>query len=331
MQIAMALVCAMAIVIPLVLGLPTLALAGVGLLLVMGISVRAVDHDVHVARLVAHLVYFLALAAVAYAVFGLQIPTVITVYFPSLVLLGSAHILGARAALAWAVPSAALVAAGVFLPSGPEREVSDIVTFATRSGTLLTILGFGLAFRRAHDRQARELEHRATTDALTGLPNRIALHRALANALSRCARFGRRGAVVFVDMDGMKRINDSHGHGVGDAFLKEISTRIRAVTRSVDTPSRMGGDEFVVLLSEFDDPKGAEIYARKLLSVLTRPWQAAGEELRPSASIGIAPFPEAGMTADELLRVADSAMYQAKRSGGRRAFIGDPSGLREVS
>ena len=126
------------------------------------------------------------------------------------------HVLGTRAAILWAFPCVALAAAGVFLPTGPEREVPDFVTFLTRAGTLLTILAFAVTFRRSHDHQAAELERRATTDPLTGLPNRIELHRALVKAVSGAERFERRGAVVFVDMDGMKGVNDTFGHAIGD-------------------------------------------------------------------------------------------------------------------
>jgi diguanylate cyclase (GGDEF)-like protein len=208
--------------------------------------------------------------------------------------------------------------------------VEPAVTFVVRAGTLLTVLAFAVSFRRSHDRQASELQRMASTDALTGLANRVELDRALDRALNRVARFERRGALVFVDIDDMKGVNDTLGHFAGDSYLRQIADRIRSVTRGIDTPARFGGDEFVVLLSEFDDPKGGEIFARKLLGVLSTPCLVEGHELVPSASIGIAPFPQAGDSPDTILRLADAAMYRAKRAGGGRIFVHHPEGAQEV-
>lgn len=329
--IAMVMVGACVIVVPILLGLPSLGLAGVAILGALALSVRAIDGRPERFRLAAHVLYGMALGAVAYAVFGLDLPPVITVYFPAMVLLGAAHILGARAAISWSVPSVALVAAGVFLAPGVERAVDPTVTFAVRAVTLLTILSFGVSFRRSHDRQSFELLRRATTDDLTGLANRLELERALDAALLRASRYGRRGALIFIDLDGVKRINDTLGHAAGDVLIRETGARISGITRNVDTAARLGGDEFVILVSEFEDRKGGEVVARKLLAATSAPVSLGQETVTPSASIGVALFPDASDQAAEVLRLSDDAMYQAKRAGGGRIVLRDAKGTREVA
>lgn len=329
-QISMAVAGIAAVAVPWFLGAPGLAAVGVVILVVLGESLRAIDDGPAAVRRLAHGVYALTLGGVAYAVFVVGIAPVITVYFPALVLLASAHMLGARAALIWTVPSIALVAAAVFLPLPPAREVGEVITFVVRAGTLATILSIAVSFRRSHDRQAAQLERLATTDALTGLANRIELRRAFKQALGRSRRFDRRGAVVFVDIDGMKSVNDTLGHNAGDAFLSLIAARIRSVTREVDMPARIGGDEFVILLSEFDDPKGASIFARKLLGCISAPCEVSGKHMTPSASVGIALFPESACSEDEVLHLADAAMYAAKRAGGGQIYCDVGEGPREL-
>jgi len=330
LRIAMLLVGLIAVALPIAIDLPQLSAIGVVMLGALAVGHHLARGRLDTFRRVHHLIYLLALGSVAYAVFGLGLPPVLTVYFPALILLAAAHLLGARAALLWSLPSLALVAAGVFLPSPLEREVSPTVVFLTRAATLLAILGFGVSFRHAHDRQAEELERSATTDSLTGLANRRELDRSLAQVLERSRRFGRRGALVFVDLDGVKAINDELGHAGGDAFIRKLARRIAAGTRVVDTAARLGGDEFVVLLSEFEEPKGGEIYARKLREILRVPCEIDGTAIQPSASIGVALFPQAADTAPELLRLADRAMYEAKRAGGDRIRLHDGEGLIEV-
>lgn len=327
----MVMVGACVIVVPMWLRLPSLSLAGLAILGALALSIHVIDGRPERFRIVAHALYAMALAAVAYAVFGLDLPPVITVYFPAIVLLAAAHILGAGAAIFWSVPSFALVAAGVFLAPAVEHSVTAGVTVSVRAVALLTILSFAVSFRRAHDRQAAELMLRATTDDLTGLANRHELERALEAALLRAQRYGRRGALVFIDLDGLKRINDTHGHAAGDELIRETGARIAGITRSVDTAARLGGDEFVILVSEFDNPKGDEVVARKLLGAITAPCRLGSETVSPSASMGVVLFPEAADQPQDLMRIADDAMYQAKRAGGGRIVLCDARGTREVA
>ena len=320
--IGVCLVGAIVIAVPLALGLPSLAAAGVLVLLCLAACLHAVQRGDELFRRAAHLVYLVALLAVAYAVFGLGLAPVITVYFPALVLLGAAHILGARAAIFWSVPSLVLVALAVAFPQ-PENTVSPLITFVVRAATLVTILGFAVTFRRSHDRQAEELRLHATTDALTGLANRREFDRALSEALDRARRFDRRGAIVYIDLDGVKRVNDESGHASGDDLIRTVANRISDNTRAVDTAARIGGDEFVVLLSEVDPTGGGETAARNLLDSLCQPAEIGGRSITPSASIGVTHFPESGRSAADLLRIADDAMYRAKRAGGRRVVVGE--------
>jgi len=158
----------------------------------------------------------------------------------------------------------------------------------------------------------------------------LELERKLREALLRSRRFERQGALIFVDLDGVKRVNDSFGHSAGDELIRIAAVRIAGATRNVDTPARLGGDEFVILLSEFTEPKGAEIYARRLLAALSEAIEVSGQLLKPSASIGVAMFPAVGLNADDVLQAADDAMYQGKRAGGGRVFLRDGPDLREV-
>ena len=285
LMIAMIMVGAIVVMLPIWLGVPSLSVAGLGILGTLALSVRAAGGRIESFRITAYACYSLALAAVAYAVFGLDLPPVITVYFPALVVLGAAQILGARAGAFWTLPCVALIGAGVFFAPETERVVSPYVTFGVRAGTLVTIAAFAITFRRAQDRQAAELQLRASIDAMTGLPNRRELKRSLEEALSRAERYGRRGALIFIDLDGLKRINDEFGHAVGDGWIQSAAERLARHTRRIDTPARMGGDEFVVLLSELDDPKGAEVVARKILQSLSLPCEVGSSRSRePPAS-----------------------------------------------
>jgi diguanylate cyclase (GGDEF)-like protein len=277
-----------------------------------------------------HVACFLGLANLAYAVLGLGLPPETSVYFTAITLLATGQFLGIRAAVCWGIAGIALVAAASFVPPEAELEVPTVMTFAVRIAAVMTVLVFAISFRQSQDQQSAELEIRATTDPLTGLANRRELDCKLGEALLRSRRFDRQGALIFVDLDGVKRVNDSLGHSVGDELIQIAAIRIAEMTRNVDTPARLGGDEFVILLSEFTQPKGGEIFGRRLLAELSEPIEVSGQLLNPSASIGVALFPAVGLDADDVLRAADDAMYQAKRAGGGRVFLRDGPDLREI-
>ena len=176
-----------------------------------------------------------------------------------------------------------------------------------------------VAERTSELREAQErAQHLADHDALTGLPNRRLLEDRLTQALALSQRNRRQTAVMFVDLDRFKAINDSLGHSVGDLVLKEVARRLVAQLREVDTVCRVGGDEFVVVLPEARRSTDVASVAAKIIETLSQPVQAADRELTVTPSIGIAVFPEDGRDADMLLRNADAAMYHAKESGRAR-------------
>lgn len=174
----------------------------------------------------------------------------------------------------------------------------------------------------------RELQHQAFHDALTGLPNRNALDESLAFKFRKFGNCRSRLAVIFIDVDRFKSVNDSYGHAIGDAVLKTIAARLTAVLRSTDKVVRLGGDEFVVLVPRYETPEDVERIAQKLLDTIEAPIDVGNHEipkgfhvhndqdLRVTASIGLAFYPEDGEDGSSLLSHADTAMYLAKATGG---------------
>ncbi|HEX8986487.1 MAG TPA: EAL domain-containing protein [Rhodocyclaceae bacterium] len=164
-------------------------------------------------------------------------------------------------------------------------------------------------------RKDEHIRHLAFHDPLTGLPNRALLLDRLQHAISRCAREDRGLALVFIDLDRFKGINDALGHDVGDELLREVGTRIRDRLRAMDTVARMGGDEFVVLLEDMDEPEHCAALAAAIIGDVSQPLQIHDHEIRVGASIGVALFPEDGDDALTLMKHADTAMYAAKSEG----------------
>jgi diguanylate cyclase (GGDEF)-like protein/PAS domain S-box-containing protein len=159
------------------------------------------------------------------------------------------------------------------------------------------------------------LEYIAYHDALTGLPNRTLLMDRLRHATSRAERTGNRMALLFIDLDRFKTINDSLGHAVGDAVLQAVSGRLQALVREEDTLSRLGGDEFVVLLESVRDSQDAAIVSEKIIQALEQTLVIGNYPLHVSASIGISVYPEDGRDAETLMKNADAAMYKSKERG----------------
>ncbi len=163
--------------------------------------------------------------------------------------------------------------------------------------------------------EARML-HLAQHDALTGLPNRLLFDDRLQQALARCRRQGSLMAVILLDLDNFKQVNDALGHRVGDGVLLETGRRLRAALRESDTVARIGGDEFAFILQELPDLAAATTIASKIVAEIGRPLELEGAVWQLRASLGIALFPSAGGDAEQLLQNADLAMYRAKAAGG---------------
>jgi len=155
----------------------------------------------------------------------------------------------------------------------------------------------------------------AYSDPLTGLPNRLLLRDRLEHAIATAQRNRSLVAVLFVDLDNFKGVNDSFGHHVGDQLLRDIAERARSCVREIDTVCRVGGDEFVVVLPELRDLQDAGAVARKLHGSLAQPYRVDLHDMRVTPTLGISVFPHHGCDAETLIRNADAAMYHAKESG----------------
>jgi diguanylate cyclase (GGDEF)-like protein len=173
------------------------------------------------------------------------------------------------------------------------------------------------ALRHAIERHRIQMETKyfAQHDAVTNLPNRLLLSDRISQAIQLARRRNTSTAVLFLDLDRFKYINDSLGHPVGDQLLQSVSLRLLATVRDSDTVSRQGGDEFIVLLSEIAHPQHAVIGAQKILTALAAPHYLGGQELHIDGSIGISVFPGDGDDAETLIKNADMAMYDAKEKG----------------
>jgi len=188
------------------------------------------------------------------------------------------------------------------------------------------ILGAVIIFRDVIVSRERRLQmlHLAEHDALTELPNRLLLSDRLARSIALSRRYGRRLAVLFIDCDKFKHINDTLGHAIGDQVLRSIARRLTACVRESDTVSRHGGDEFLVLLSEVDQADDARAIAEKIVQSVSEPHHIAGHELQLTVSVGISLYPEDGQDAQSLIMRADAAMYHAKNSGRNRVGFYQP-------
>jgi diguanylate cyclase (GGDEF)-like protein len=181
------------------------------------------------------------------------------------------------------------------------------------------------------ERQAELLERALSTarkfvyrDELTGLPNRRLLLDHYQHAAARAARQGRQVAVLFLDLDGFKHINDTLGHGCGDELLQQVAARLSACVRASDTASRLGGDEFVVLLPDLDSPQCAASAAANIRARLAMPYRLDGRAVGMTVSIGTAIHPTDGDDLGELLKLADRAMYRDKVRSRAPATVASP-------
>lgn len=196
----------------------------------------------------------------------------------------------------------AMYSASVRVPSAADAQVIEL---ATRIA--------GIAIERQRSKQ--RMRHMAHHDELTGLPNRALLDDRLRQGLAHARRTGRPMALLFLDLDDFKFVNDSFGHPVGDALLKEVASRLLALVRESDTVARLGGDEFVLMLLDLEHPDDAVRLAQQILEALGAPVQVDGRSLHIGTSIGISVYPQDGGSADLLLMHADVAMYRSKQRG----------------
>ena len=179
------------------------------------------------------------------------------------------------------------------------------------------IIGSVIVFRDVSPARAlaEQVVHASQHDFLTGLPNRLLLNDRLSQAIALAQRHKSQVAVLFLDLDGFKHINDSLGHLTGDKLLQSVAKRLQECVRSPDTVSRQGGDEFVVLLQEVQKPKNAAVTARRVLQAVSEIHSIDQHDLTVTASIGVSMYPDDGLNAETLMKNADTAMYQAKDNG----------------
>jgi diguanylate cyclase (GGDEF)-like protein/PAS domain S-box-containing protein len=182
-------------------------------------------------------------------------------------------------------------------------------------------IGAVIVFRDVSVAQAmaQQMTHSAKHDFLTGLPNRMLLNDRIGQAIAAARRHVKQVAVLFLDLDGFKHINDSLGHPIGDKLLQSVAERLVGCVRGADTVSRQGGDEFVVLLSELAQADDAAIMAGRILRAVSECHSVDQHDLHVTTSIGVSVYPEDGTTSESLIRNADTAMYQAKENG-RQSF-----------
>src|SRR5438309_1916682 len=186
------------------------------------------------------------------------------------------------------------------------REANERLVVATVSAQTMT---------EAAEQATAQISYMAEHDFLTGLPNRSLLTDRLAQSIALAKRRGKRVALMYLDLDHFKHINDSLGHAVGDQLLQSAAKRLQACVRNSDTVSRQGGDEFVVLLTEVETVRDAALAAEKLIAAMAAPHLIGGHRLDVTLSIGISLYPDDGKDVETVLRNADTAMYHAKRSG----------------
>jgi diguanylate cyclase (GGDEF)-like protein/PAS domain S-box-containing protein len=194
---------------------------------------------------------------------------------------------------------------GISTLCGPKGAVTHYVAIST-----------DISERKASEARIEFLAHH---DPLTDLPNRLLLRDRLERAIVQCERVNTRVALLFIDLDRFKTVNDSLGHPVGDRLLREAARRLRECVREMDTVSRQGGDEFLIVLSDLKDGDAASRIAEQILAALSVPFSLDGHEIAISCSVGVSVYPEDGRDFDELLKKSDIAMYHAKEAG-RNAF-----------
>src|SRR5262245_20146061 len=216
------------------------------------------------------------------------------------------------------------------------KKSSDvsIVTAAVATFFNLALLGVVILLARREIRERRQAEEvikfAATHDPLTGLPNRVLLAERVNRAVVQAKSLGRNTAVLFVDLDRFKNINDALGHEAGDRLLQNVGDRLIRCVRRSDTVARQGGDEFVVLIESFQNPRELTRVAEKILAEVSGPMTVYGRDFQITASVGISTFPADGEDLRALLKNADTAMYRAKQQGNAYQFYAEQMSAHSV-
>jgi diguanylate cyclase (GGDEF)-like protein len=230
----------------------------------------------------------------------------------------------AAVVLAWvglfSVERAGHAFAGVLPPESfqPSLLLNLIISGSIAAAVVVIYERMNETLRRTLARERAQFEYQARHDALTGIPNRRLFEELLDLALRRADRTKLKVALLILDLDDFKPINDRFGHATGDAVLCQVATRLRRFLRVTDTVSRLGGDEFAVVIELLSSREDAEGIAAKILDEISLPLRIQGRDLGVSASIGTALYPDDAEDVESLLAAADATMYSAKRRGGSR-------------
>jgi diguanylate cyclase (GGDEF)-like protein/PAS domain S-box-containing protein len=209
------------------------------------------------------------------------------------------------------------------------QSYSDATRYTETDKELLQFVSTQVAAAIERKQAEQRLHHIARHDPLTDLANRDLFHQQFEAALENVSRFGGNLALLYIDLDKFKQVNDRYGHHTGDLLLCEVAQRIRGHLREGDVVGRMGGDEFVVLLCRLQSVADSIQVAEKLRAAINLPFQLADRTLHASTSVGVATYPRHGHTSRDLTRAADAAMYQVKKEGGNRVRVALPDDLPE--
>ncbi|WP_271198360.1 sensor domain-containing protein [Pseudomonas turukhanskensis] len=201
------------------------------------------------------------------------------------------------------------------------KRYADTTPYTDKDQELLQFVSTQIAAAIERKQLIATLQRMAQHDQLTGLPNRALLHDRLHTALTRARREYGQVALLYLDLDKFKAVNDQYGHATGDLLLQAVAARLKSCVRAADTVARFGGDEFVLLLENIELAEHALDIAQKIIAALGQPMELAGVQLQIRPSIGIAFYPLHGDTPMQLLKQADASMYNAKNQGGNRVAI----------
>lgn len=199
---------------------------------------------------------------------------------------------------------------------GASCTVNQVITpVLDQSGVVTHFIAILHNFKVMDEELAR-MQQLAFHDALTGLPNRSLFLTLLTQAINQATKHQQPFALMFIDLDRFKSVNDTHGHACGDKLLIAVAERLGKSVRRSDVVSRLSGDEFAILITHMDRPEQIEALAKQLVATINQPFMIGAHRIKAGISIGISLFPADGVSVEELLGQADSAMYQAKRAGG---------------
>ncbi len=294
-------------------------------LLMLGIVIGSIERT---QRLFIPAAFLMTLAAASGNLYLVSKMGLGCVYIPELffIILWTFIVAGFRLWTAVALGGGIAVMAAVTALSTAQSSSAQLYSYLFWLFVALTLgfLGGHLLeyFSKANFYNTRQLQHAAQHDTLTELPNRSLLAERTGNAIRQAQRRGEKLALVYIDLDNFKQLNDRWGHGTGDGYLREVARRLKRCVRESDTVARIGGDEFVVLLSNIRDAESALQIAHLLRDELMKPYRfEASVVIESGASIGLAIFPDHGSDEAELSARADTAMYLSKSSGRNRVTL----------